>query len=196
MRPEPNTWYLWYRNDDYKTHINSHTSASDAWRSHLHLVSWSQDPQLAKAHMEGSALQPPVWLLHHKHIDGPREVGCVQLLVEAATGGHHLPEDIHSARVRGGEPRMQYMFTQARHAHLILCTFVYSNDLSTNDNWLGAFTILKVAEPSSLAFEKQQTLLSTISCPPTNLSCDSPNSSPYLPANPKRNTCFRQTKAG
>lgn len=63
--------------------------------------------------MERGTLQTTVWLLHYKHVDGSSEVGRVELLVEATTGGDPPPQDIHPVCVHSGEHKTQCILTQA-----------------------------------------------------------------------------------
>lgn len=63
------------------------------------LLLGAQHAQLAEAHVEGGALEGSIGLLHHDHVDAPRE-GCrvesaVQLLHRHKHRLRQLAHDIH-----------------------------------------------------------------------------------------------------
>lgn len=64
----------------------------------------AQHAQLAEAHVEGRALEGSIGLLHHDHVDSPREGGRVESAVQLLHRHKHrlrqLAHDIHGLGLR------------------------------------------------------------------------------------------------
>ncbi len=54
--------------------------------TYLLQVSRPEHPQLAKPDMERGGLESAISLSHHNHINGPRQIGGIHIIVQVFTG--------------------------------------------------------------------------------------------------------------
>lgn len=64
-----------------------------------HFEPRAQHAKLAKSHMEGRASEAAIRLLHHHHVNGPRQRRAVDLVVEVAEVRDELADIVH--RIHG-----------------------------------------------------------------------------------------------